>query len=327
VKCQKVIADGTESGTAIYSGTCDDHSCAVKRIRCGVLDADKTRAICLEVAVTRMLALDCPTIVRCNGFSINPPNISVIMELCSNGSLLSVLATHTLSFLTRLKMGCDISNAVSHMHKMELLHRDIKSLNCYVTNEPLQVRLGDFGETISFAAAQHAGPQCTGTTEWMAPEVYLNYKVKYNLRRGIRAGEGVTFAPSADVYSLTVVLWELMTEEVPYSEVRDPISRKKLLGVMLSDHIVSGLRPSNGPIPDGQVGTVSERLQALLELGWHAIPESRPTAEHINLCLQEEKEKQHDIVKPAISISCPQAFHEEFPEGSTSDPSSFVISV
>lgn len=102
------------------------------------------------------------------GFSLNPPFLYVVMEMCTHGSLTDMLQTNELSYLQRLEMARDVMGAMAHMHKVGFLHRDMKSLNCFVTDLDGQtvMRLGDFGETVSIEAAKHETPKQVGTIQW-----------------------------------------------------------------------------------------------------------------------------------------------------------------
>ena len=92
----------------------------------------------------------------------------MVMELCTHGSLTDVLQMNELSYLQRLEMARDLMCAMTHMHQLGFLHRDIKSLNCFVTNrdDTKVLRLGDFGETITVEAAKAETPRQVGTTQW-----------------------------------------------------------------------------------------------------------------------------------------------------------------
>ena len=100
------------------------------------------------------------------------------------------------------------------------------------------------------------------------------------------------YRPSADVFSSTVVVWECLTGEQPYVDTAGNPARDqrgmKLVGVTLTDAIVAGRRPAVGRIPNGEGGYVSERMQALLERGWSADPEARPTAAEMAGAVGEE---------------------------------------
>ena len=114
--------------------------------RCDVLDHEALKAVCREVEISWLLAAS-PYIVRCEGFTVNPPDIYITMELCTKGSLWDVLAQHELTYTQRLGMACDAASAVAHVHLCGFVHRDIKSLNFFVTelDEKTALRLGDFG--------------------------------------------------------------------------------------------------------------------------------------------------------------------------------------
>ena len=103
-----------------------------------------------------------------DGFSLNPPYLYVVMELCKRGSLTDVLQTNELSYLRRLQMAHDVMCAMAHMHELGFVHRDMKSLNCFVTDvgDELAVRLGDFGETVTTTAAAKEEPRQVGTMQW-----------------------------------------------------------------------------------------------------------------------------------------------------------------
>ena len=126
----------------------------------------------------------------------------------------------------------------------------------------------------------------------MAPEIIDNWRVSTGR---ITAQEGNVYRPSADVFSTTVVVWECLTGEQPYVDAAGNAARDergmKLVGVTLTDAIVAGRRPGVGRIPNGEGGYVSERMQALLERGWAADPEARPTAEEMAAVIGEELEE------------------------------------
>ena len=131
----------------------------------------------------------------------------------------------------------------------------------------------------------------------MAPEIIENWKV---LAQRITPQEGSEYKASADVFSGAVVLWECLTCEQPYMDaagnaLRDERGRK-LVGVDLTDAIVAGLRPSAGRIPDGEGGYVSERMQALVERGWAADAEARPSAEAMAAVIKEEMDEMRNAV-------------------------------
>jgi len=293
LQLHKMLSQGAVG--KLWSGTVKGAIKALKEIRCDVLDEETVGTVTAEVELSWLLACNCPRklIVSFDGFSLNPPYLYVVMELCTRGSLTDMLQTNELNYLQRLGMAWDVTCAVAHMHGLDFLHRDMKSLNCFVTdldNGQLAVRLGDFGETVTTTAAKGEVPKQVGTMQWMAPEILENWKVGAGK---ISAEEGSIYESSADVYATTVVLWECLTAQQPFVDALDSATGRKLLGVFLEDAIVAGLRPSTSAIPNGGSGVVSQRMQSLVECGWHQDPAARPSAPQISAVIQEEIENYH----------------------------------
>jgi HEAT repeat protein/tRNA A-37 threonylcarbamoyl transferase component Bud32 len=102
-----------------------------------------------------------------------------------------------------VKFGIDIATGMAVAHQAGIVHRDLKPANVLIDNESL-LKIVDFG----VAAAQSQGDtQLTktgyviGSPKYMAPEQILGKKVDER----------------ADIYSLGVILYELITGVPPYS--------------------------------------------------------------------------------------------------------------
>ena len=184
----------------------------------------------------------------------------------------------------RLQFMLDCTAGVCHLHAHGLVHGDIKSLNFLVTAE-LNVKLGDVGECRRAGAVPvGGGPVHPSTINWAPPEVL--------------AGRATRYHPSMDVYSLGLVLHEVMTLEVPFHH--EPFI--SLRSQDLVQHIVEGGRPSFGE-GDGEGGeeegqlslSVSVGLQEILRRCWRVDPMQRPSAAELHaflVGLLEEKRRE-----------------------------------
>jgi serine/threonine protein kinase/tetratricopeptide (TPR) repeat protein len=132
-----------------------------------------------------------------------------VMELVQGGPITEFCDENQLAPEARLRLFLDVCSAVQHAHHKGVIHRDIKPTNVLVTlhdGEPV-VKVIDFG--VAKATAQRltertlftAHGQMIGTPEYMSPE---------------QAGRsGLDIDTRSDVYSLGVLLYELLTGTTP----------------------------------------------------------------------------------------------------------------
>ena len=107
----------------------------------------------------------------------------------------------------RLRLFGDVLAAVAHAHSHLVIHRDIKPSNIIVTPDGV-VKLLDFGIAKLIEEGSALAESTDLTREWgraLTPE----YAAPEQLR-----GEAVTTA--TDVYALGVLLYELLTHQLPY---------------------------------------------------------------------------------------------------------------
>lgn len=113
----------------------------------------------------------------------------------------------------RLELFCDVCNAVQHAHQKGILHRDLKPSNILVTEfdgNPV-AKVIDFG--VAKALESNEDPQTAvtrldqmiGTPLYMSPE---------------QANSPVDIDTRSDVYSLGIVLYELLAGRTPFSRSR-----------------------------------------------------------------------------------------------------------
>ncbi|KAA8535054.1 hypothetical protein F0562_030057 [Nyssa sinensis] len=126
-----------------------------------------------------------------------------------NGSLKQVLRKNdrTIDRRKRLIIAMDAAFGMEYLHEKNIVHFDLKSHNFLVNmRDPQQpvCKIGDLGlSKIKQRTLVSGGVR--GTIPWMAPEL-LNTK---NM-----------VTEKVDVYSFGVVMWELLTGEEPYANMR-----------------------------------------------------------------------------------------------------------
>jgi HEAT repeat protein/tRNA A-37 threonylcarbamoyl transferase component Bud32 len=129
-------------------------------------------------------------------------NYAISMEYFPSHTLGNEVNDKPLPLGKAVRYAIDIATGMSVAHQSGIIHRDLKPANVLINDEGL-VKIVDFG----VAAAQHQGDtQLTktgyviGSPKYMAPEQILGKKVDER----------------ADVYSLGVMLYEMLTGEPPY---------------------------------------------------------------------------------------------------------------
>jgi len=197
-----------------------------------------------------MASLRHPNIVMFLGACTKPPNLCIILEYCSRGSLWEVLRDQNtpLPWYLRCKIALDTARGMNYLHQfpVPILHRDLKSLNLLL-DEALNTKIADFGWT-RFKADIMTNK--IGTYQWMAPEVI----------------SGEQYSEQADVFSFGIILWELATRKPPY--------REKTGQQVAQEVVKSGLRP---PLPK----KCPEQFLSLMQRCWDQSPDARPTFNRI----------------------------------------------
>jgi serine/threonine protein kinase len=113
-----------------------------------------------------------------------------------------VLREGRLPLRRALELAIAVADGLAFAHQHELVHRDVKPQNVLLSREG-EVKVTDFGIARSLDV-EHGVTQTgtvLGTGDYLAPE----------------QASGDPVSPATDVYSLGVVLWELLAGDVPFS--------------------------------------------------------------------------------------------------------------
>ena len=137
-----------------------------------------------------------------------------VMELVRGVPITEFCDNQQLDTQRRLEVFCDVCAAIQHAHQKGIIHRDIKPSNVLVTlngDEPV-VKVIDFGvaKAINQELAQQTiytrFAQMVGTPLYMSPEQ--------------AEMSGLDVDTRSDIYSLGVLIYELLTGQTPFDKSR-----------------------------------------------------------------------------------------------------------
>ncbi|KAM5274476.1 mitogen-activated protein kinase kinase kinase 9 isoform 3-T3 [Ctenodactylus gundi] len=195
-----------------------------------------------------------PNIIALRGVCLKEPNLCLVMEFARGGPLNRVLSGKRIPPDILVNWAVQIARGMNYLHDeaiVPIIHRDLKSSNILILQK---VENGDLSNKIlkitDFGLAREwhrtTKMSAAGTYAWMAPEV-------------IRAS---MFSKGSDVWSYGVLLWELLTGEVPFRGI-DGLA--VAYGVAMNKLAL--------PIPS----TCPEPFAKLMEDCWNPDPHSRPS--------------------------------------------------
>lgn len=141
-----------------------------------------------------------------------------------------------------IRLGKDILTALISCHGKNIIHRDIKDDNIFVSSDGVY-KLGDFGVSKALKDKSRA-ESVKGTPNFIAPEVYLG-KEKYD--------------DTADIYSLGIVLYKLLNKS------RNPFLPAFPAPYSTDDEDAAFEARMSGKIPELPVGAQNELGQAIIK--------------------------------------------------------------
>ncbi|XP_004487153.1 uncharacterized protein [Cicer arietinum] len=188
----------------VFRGIWNGTDVAIKVFLEQDLTAENMEDFCNEISILSRLRH--PNVILFLGACTKPPRLSMVTEYMEMGSLYYLIhlsgQKKKLSWRRRLKMLRDICKGLMCIHRMKIVHRDLKSANCLV-NKHWTVKICDFGLSRIMIESPIKDSSSAGTPEWMAPELIRNEP----------------FTEKCDIFSLGVIMWELCTLNRPWEGV------------------------------------------------------------------------------------------------------------
>ncbi|KAJ0040689.1 hypothetical protein Pint_28236 [Pistacia integerrima] len=203
----------------------------------------------------------------------------LITEFMGGGNLQKYLWSvrpQCLELKLSISFALEISRAMEYLHANGIIHRDLKPSNQFsfvidfsslveqlisnilLTEDKKHIKVGDFG--LARAEVMDEMTCEAGTYRWMAPEIFSQDPIPIGVKKH--------YDHKVDVYSFAMVLWELLTNTVPFKG-------KESMSVAYAAAKVCP--PSVEDLP--------EDIVPLLKSCWALDPKARPEFKEIRVFL------------------------------------------
>lgn len=192
-----------------------------------------------------------PNVCKLIGIAADAECFCLAYEFCEGLSLLSLLSDST-RYYEYLPIALDIANAMAYLHSRDVIHRDLKPSNVLLTRDH-RAKIADFGMSVANTGQELTAE--TGTYRYMAPEVIRHE----------------SYSSNADVYSFGIVLWQLITREVPFATMTP---------IQAAFAVAEGRRPEIHP-------STPAPLQDIITACWDQDSQKRPSFTYIGMALAD----------------------------------------
>ena len=143
--------------------------------------------------------LEHPNVTRVLDYQVESGTAYVVMEYVPDVLSDHISPDNPMSPERVLQIARGICSALSHAHSLDVVHRDIKPQNILLTYDGT-VKVTDFGIARAMEASTMSRTGVMGTPFYMSPEQWAGGRVDGR----------------ADVYSLGILLYELLTGAPPF---------------------------------------------------------------------------------------------------------------
>ena len=187
---------------------------AVKILRDELARDEEFRAR-FQTEAQAVAMLSHPNIVSVYDVSHSDDVEYIVMELIEGVTLMQyMLKKGVLGWKEALHFAVQISKALEHAHEKGIVHRDIKPQNIMLLRDGT-IKVADFGIAALESAQEQRSSQTVGSVHYIAPE----------------QAKGEQPDTRSDIYSLGVVMYEMLTGSMPYDgETAEQIALKHITG-------------------------------------------------------------------------------------------------
>lgn len=269
---------------AVYRGRWGNRDVAVKKLHGGTIPGYVRGALIQESQILASLNHD--HVIKFLG--VLTSDTGFVMELMESSLYDAIHGNSFASWplIRKIQVIKDSVSGLCFLHSRNVIHRDLKSLNILLRDG--RAKLADFGLAKTRDRTQEM-TKYQGTLYWMAPEQM----------------RGDKYGLSADVYSMGVVIWEVLHQKQPlenmrrstiinlvgYLNKRDSIDSRIpaiLKSVIESTWKVPSQRPTAQRLVD-VIATIWRKVQRNQSLDGVPVPQDLQQVSYINMADPEER--------------------------------------
>jgi serine/threonine protein kinase len=200
-------------------------------------------------------------VTQCFGITQDPDSkdYMMVLEYCENGNLRDYLnqSENYIHYKSKIRDLSQIARGLLGIHNADKVHKDFHSGNILYLRDDSPL-VGDLGMCQPANNEEQSAKKegIYGVLPYMAPEILC----------------GSQYTKVADIYSFGIVMNELLSEEIPYSDIPHDYN--------LTVNICQGLRPKISE-------DTPKLLAGLIMKCWDAKAENRPTAKELSQILNK----------------------------------------
>ncbi|XP_034433089.1 serine/threonine-protein kinase Nek9 isoform X1 [Hippoglossus hippoglossus] len=191
----RILGRGAFGEATLYRRTEDNSLVVWKEVELNSLSEKESRDVMNEISILSILEHN--NIIAYFNHFMDKNTLLIELEYCNGGNLYDKINQQKGKLFSEevvIWYLYQIASAVAHIHKAGVLHRDIKTLNIFLTKTDL-IKLGDYGLAKKLDSEFSMAETCVGTPYYMSPE--LCQGSKYNFK--------------SDIWAMGCVIFEVLT--------------------------------------------------------------------------------------------------------------------
>ena len=215
-KVIKLLGEGSFGKAYLCKKGDNEPLCVIKQILVEGMSQKEKDDVFNEAKI--LGKLDHPNIIKLfEVFDSQKPKhtLNIVTEYADDGDLSEKIKSQNNKPFTEsdiLDYFTQICLALKHIHDKKIIHRDLKSGNVFLMKSGL-VKLGDFGIAKGFQNTMDKAKTMVGTPYYLSPEIL----------------ENKPYDAKSDIWSLGVLLYEMMTFKMPFNANSLPMLSVKIM--------------------------------------------------------------------------------------------------